>query len=204
MDVRFTAARMSFQNSVFKRPSGESPFRLGPSSKAESGSVRPSSKHAIVSLPSYMTPVCAGLHNLGDRSAPHIVTTFDIVRCCGGLDKHPTDEEPFLFKLEGGADSEFNDGSSALILGNVTRMLGSVCALDDFPEVKSVFELIAQDRASGGAVLRYELLVHWPAMRLKSAVGVAEDMMDDREAVCVSGRDRGGMYTMEGGFSFRG
>lgn len=204
MDDRFAEARASFQNSVFNRTSGELPVQLGFLAPMTPNSVTPSSKHAIISLPSFMTPVCAGLHNVGDRNAPPISATFDLIRCHGGLDKHPIDEKPFWFKLEAGAESEFNDGSAALVLTNVADMLKSNCSINDFPQVKSVFELMGKDRASDEATLRYELFVHWPAMRLKDTLNAAAEMLDVQEATCVSGRDRGGKYGIDGSLYFRG
>ena len=204
MDERFAVAQTRFQNSIFNRASGELPFQLGLLAQATPNSLTPPSKHAIISLPSFMTPVCAGLHNVGDCSASPISTTFDLIRCCGGLDKHPNDEKPFWFKLESGAESEFNDGSAALVLANVANMMKSTCSINDFPQVKSVFELMGQDRASDEATLRYELFAHWPTMRLKDTLNAAAEMLDFQEATCVSGRDRGGKYGIDGSLYFRG
>eukprot|EP00966_Prymnesium_polylepis_P042604 989895-Prymnesium_polylepis.1 len=73
-------------------------------------------------MPSYITPVCAGLESVAPDSTSVISATFDIIRTCGALDKHPNDEALFYFKLENGEDNEFNDGSAALVLEKLTLL----------------------------------------------------------------------------------
>jgi hypothetical protein len=204
MDVKFTNARTAFHNAVFNRTAGELPAPLRLLSATMPQSTAPPSNHAIISLPSFITPVCAGLHNVGIDSASPISTSFDIFRCCAGLDKHPIDENPFWFKLESGADSEFNDGSAMLIRSKITDMMKATCVTSDFPDVQSFIEHIDKHRSSDDATLQFEVYAHWPAMRLKNTLDAAAEMLEVEEAMCASGRDRGGRYSIDGTLHFRG
>ena len=94
MDDRFAEARTTFLNAIFSRTSCELPAMLLTAASAKS--TTPPTKHAVISMPSFMTPVCAGLHNVGNDRALPISTTFDLVRCCGGLNKHPPITRPYL------------------------------------------------------------------------------------------------------------
>jgi hypothetical protein len=204
MDVKFTNARTAFHNAVFNRTAGELPAPLRLLSATMPQSTAPPSNHAIISLPSFITPVCAGLHNVGIDSASPISTSFDIFRCCAGLDKHPIDENPFWFKLESGADSEFNDGSAMLIRSKITDMMKATFVTSDFPDVQSFIEHIDKHRSSDDATLQFEVYAHWPAMRLKNTLDAAAEMLEVEEAMCASGRDRGGRYSIDGTLHFRG
>ena len=205
MDEQFRVARPTFKNAVFNRSSGELPAPLQHLAAAvpQQAALRPNDR-AVISLPTLMTPVCAGLENVGDDSAVPISVTFDFVRGSAGLDKHPVDNKPFWFKLEAGKDSEFNDGSAALLSAKAAAVR-TTDAVAEHPDVRALLEHVDKElKSDDHATAQFELFVHWPAMRLKDTVDAAADMLDQQEAACPSGSDRGGKYNLDGSIRIRG
>lgn len=198
----FCTARAIFAAVVCKRTSGALPSFLQPATMTHS--VRKATNNfAVVSVPSYFTPVCAGLENVGhDSTSTPISATFDIVRTCGALDKHPVNEAPFYFKLESSKDSEFNDGSAALVLAKLTR-LKETASVKESTEIYDLLESI-EDRNPPRSTLQVDVFARSPLMRLTPVVDSVVQMLDPCEATSACGRDRGGNYSIDGSFRFRG
>lgn len=197
MDPAFCKARSVFEAAVCNRRAVALPNSFLPAAGALNLPKRCSNR-AVISIASSMTPVCAGLENVGRDSADVISTTLDIIRCAGALDKHPIDENDFYFKLDSEQDSKFNDGSAAFVFEKLLRLKDTI-AVKGNPRLYDLLE-----RAAHGTSLRYEIFVHCPLMRLKPVVDAAAEMLDDFEATSAYGRVRGGKYQLDGSLHFRG